>query len=502
MRTDLNKKISPCEERPRLAAGNESTRAGLPDFCRYGIGLDVHKDLIAVCVSGQIPSGEIVEAHQHAFRNDHPGIGELCRFLSRFGQDSTILMECTGVYHVAVYRALQQAFPDRQEHIIAMNPLLVHSRISDLGNKNDKADARSLASLAFYEKILRPSYIGSAEFFSLRDLMRSYHSNTTAVTRLKNRIHRQLHLANQKFTFDLDAEWGLQLLDYYISKGWGLGECFESLLESLKAQGKGAVLEKRAPDIIRNGEVALTEEQRFLLQLDLLRLLNAQQAGAVLLQRAERLVLAHPALNAYYQQLHYVPGFSATTILTLLTEIGDYTRFANSKAFVKYCGVVPSVEQSATKVSKRHINRFTNKHIRLALTMAASVILARPNPMHDIGAFAYRQRQLRKLPFKRCMLKVAQKYARIVYTVLTDRHKYDPVFEVAQKAQQRLQRQLQRQNTLLDSAKTRAVRRNIQSFLVSHSELLNSTSRYHLVSGFHRVIQRSKYMDRQKQANS
>lgn len=247
MRTDLNKKISPYEECSQPAAGNEGIRAVLPDFCRYGIGLDVHKDLIAVCVSGQIPSGEIVEANQHAFRNDHPGIEELCQFLGRFGQDSTILMECTGVYHVAVYRALQQAFPGRQDHIIAMNPLLVHSRISDLGNKNDKADARSLASLAFYHKILRPSYIGSAGFFSLRDLMRSYHSNTTAVTRLKNRIHRQLHLANQKFLFDLDAEWGLQLLDRYISRGWGLGECFEMLLESLKAQGKGAVLEKRAP---------------------------------------------------------------------------------------------------------------------------------------------------------------------------------------------------------------------------------------------------------------
>ena len=56
-----------------------------------------------------------------------------------------------------------------------MNPLLVHRRIADLGRKTDKADAGNLASLAFYDDLIRPSYIGSTQYLQLREMVRSYH---------------------------------------------------------------------------------------------------------------------------------------------------------------------------------------------------------------------------------------------------------------------------------------------------------------------------------------
>lgn len=469
----------------------------VPCFIRHGIGLDVHKDSVAVCVSGQLPSGEIIERKHHTFKNDPVGLEEMCRFLQNFTENPTFLMECTGVYHIAVYQALCDHFSQYRKQIIAMNPLLVHNRITDLGNKNDRADARTMSSLAFYSAILKPSYVGSTYFFMLRDLVRSYHKNLSQVNRLKNRIHRILHLANQKFPFQLSTEWSLHLLDHYISKPCSLEDAFNDYLKELKDAGKGKILERHEEEILRNGSVVLTNGQRFSLQMDLLRLFSLQEAGTVFLTRAESLVLKNSELQGHYKHLFQIPGFGAITALTVITEIGDYSRFDTSKAFVKFCGVIPTVMQSGEMKSKGHVNRFTNKYLRYALTQAGGVLIGKKNRTTDLGDFAYRQYYIRNLPFKKAMLKVAQKMARIVYGILTEKRQYNPTLEFTRKAEARVQKCLAKNNSLLVSSQTRALQRNIQTFLVSHSEYLNKTSMYHLTLGFKRLIKKAEHMDRE-----
>ncbi len=466
-------------------------------FIRHGIGLDIHKDSVVVCVSGQLPNAEIIERKHHSFKNDPVGLEEMCHFLQNFTVNPTFLMECTGVYHIPVYHALCEHFPQYKKQIIAMNPLLVHNRITDLGNKNDRADARLMSSLAFYSMVLRPSYIGSPYFFMLRDLVRSYHKNLSQINRLKNRIHRILHLANQKFPFELSTEWSLHLLDHYISKPCSLEEAFNQNLDELKAIGKGKILARHEEEMLRNGSVILTDEQRFSLQMDLLRLFNIQEAGTVFLTRAESLVLKDPELQKYYKRFFQIPGFGAITALTMITEIGDYTRFNTSKAFVKFCGVIPTIEQSGDIKAKGHINRFTNKYLRYVLTQAGGILISRKNRTTDLGEYAYRQRYIRNLPFKKAMLKVAQKMARTVYGILTENRQYNPTLEITKKAEIRIKKRLAKNNTLLISSQTKALRRNIQNFLVSHSEYLNRTSKYHLTLGFKQLIKKAEHMDRE-----
>ena len=142
---------------------------------RYGVGFDVHKATIATCVKAQTPTGEIVEVQAHVFRCTPAGLNELMAFLQRFKPVCHFLMECTGIYHFPLYFKLQATFPDARNQITAMNPLLVHRRIADLGRKTDKADAGNLASLAFYDDLIRPSYIGSTQYLQLREMVRSYH---------------------------------------------------------------------------------------------------------------------------------------------------------------------------------------------------------------------------------------------------------------------------------------------------------------------------------------
>jgi transposase len=468
----------------------------------YGVGLDIHKDSIVCCVSVPTPNRAAVVLKQHTFKNDHRGVVELCHFLRKYANCTTILMECTGVYHIPVYHALKREFKTDSVEIIAMNPLLVHNRISDLGSKHDKADAFSMSSLAFYTTLLRPSYIGSVHFFTLRDLIRSYHKTLTQIGRIRNRIHRHLHAINQKFPFDLGAEWGIQLLDVYLSRDWNLFEAFEHLLNKMKAMNKAKVLEKRKDILHRHGEVTVTQDQRFTLNLELLRFLSTQEVASIYLKRAEELILANLGMKTHYSELLLIPGIGTVSALTIIAEIGDYTRFVNTDAFLKFCGVVPTIQQSGTMKSKGHINRYSNKHIRYVLFQAAMVLIVKKNRDSDLGDYAFKQRVIRQLPTKKAAMKVANKLGRTVFRVLTCREKYDPRFEYIQKKQAKIKLKLRKKGSLLESTRTRALRRDIQSFLVSNYEYLNSSSRHYLTLGFKRVLKKANFKGKGEDDNN
>lgn len=90
-------------------------------------------------------------------------------------------------------------------------------------------------------------------------------------------------------------------------------------------------------------------------------------------------------------------------------------------------------------------------------------------------------------------MKVANKMAKKVYLILIGGESLSMTHELEKRKQKRIHKKIQDKHTTLDSVHTRALRRDVQSFLVSHSTLLNSTNKYHLVSGFKRLIRKAKY---------
>jgi len=137
--------------------------------------------------------------------------------------------------------------------------------------------------------------------------------------------------------------------------------------------------------------------------------------------------------------------------------------------------------------------------LRGALSQAASSLVNRCDRSHDLGRFAYKQRHVRKLPYKKALMKVAQKLARIVYSILLDGITYDWNYEKTTRMREKRKRQLRKKKTLLKSAKVRALKRNIQDFLISNYEYMNSTSRYHLVNGCERMIRRAEHLTKETQ---
>jgi len=209
-------------------------------------------------------------------------------------------MECTGVYHIPVYHHLQNFYQDTLTRVIAMNPLLLHRRLTDLGTKEDKADARGLAFLSLYDQLIRPSYVGNLAFIRLRDSIRAYHRTRIKSTQLINRMKSMLDSENLKYSFDFNKEWVLQLLDYYFTHDITLEGAFQSLIRLKKEQNhSSAVLQKNLRSLGEYRQFRLNPRSRFLLSLRLGEYLYNDTLAASYLQETERWVLEHADLKKH-----------------------------------------------------------------------------------------------------------------------------------------------------------------------------------------------------------
>ena len=460
---------------------------------RFGVGMDVHKDSVMVCICAQTMQNEIVTIRTHKFTNTPFGLLEMTTFLRKYTPISHYLMECTGVYHRPVYHALEHAFPEEKSKIIAMNPLLVHRRLTDLGNKHDKADAQKMAELSFYDRLLRPSYIGDPKFFHLRDILRNYVHAKKDCVKFSNRIHRLLCSVNFMCKMDLKNEWVLHLLDYIATQPGKIAQAFARMVKDYTLAKKSInLLLKHRQELEPFMTIQLPQECQFNLRQLLLQFLQAQTFAAQYLVESERLILNNVEFQHHYQQLLKIPCVGQVSAIQILMELGDFQRFRNWKAFVKFCGIVPEIKDSGNTKSKGRINRFTNKHLRRVLTQVATLYVNGRAPGTDLYVFAHRQKVIRGLPFKKAVIRVAHKLAHIIYNVLIHDLTYDPLYEQTQRKMQILQRRYNRTGTMLDSSQTRILRKDISSFLVTNSGLITSKSRFFLTRGFKRLIKRTK----------
>lgn len=72
------------------------------------------------------------------------------------------------------------------------------------------------------------------------------------------------------------------------------------------------------------------------------------------------------------QLLQSIPGVGIQTATALIAELGDITRFTDSKAVVAYLGLDPRVKQSGTTLARNtKLTKRGSPHLRRALYIAA-----------------------------------------------------------------------------------------------------------------------------------
>jgi transposase len=288
---------------------------------KFFVGLDVHKDTIAVAVAeaGRDPA-RLVGSIRH-------DVGKLRKLLARYGESAAVhVVYEAGPTGYGLQRALVKAGYPCQ--VIA--PSLIPQRAGDRV-KTDRRDSLRLAELARAGE-LRAVWIPDPADEAIRDLARAREDAVNA----RRQVRQQL----KAFLLRHDVRYAQRT-------SWS--KTFYRWLGTLSFAGEGA-------------QIAFTEYWQAVTSAD---------------ERVARLTLAlvksiggwrfEPVVAA----LQALRGIDQISAIGLVAEIGDVGRFAHPRQLMAYLGLVPSEYSTGERVIRGSITKTGNAHARRLLTEAA-----------------------------------------------------------------------------------------------------------------------------------
>ena len=200
----------------------------------------------------------------------------------------------------------------------------------------------------------------------MRSLTRSRENLVKLRTKLKNWITHELEAACIKLSTVLSDIFGKS--GRHIVDGLTNGIDFEEILETIPSKKVRANKEEIRGIIHSN----LSSSQIFLLRshLDTVDSISNQIAeidGKI----SDLISLRKDDLQIALS----MPGMGFVSASTILAEIGDFRDFSSPNKLAAYCGLVPSVYQSASKLINGHITKHGSPHIRGMITEVAHAIV-------------------------------------------------------------------------------------------------------------------------------
>lgn len=268
-----------------------------------------------------------------------------------------VAVESTGNYWIPIYNVLEGSI----NFILANAYQIKHIP----GRKTDTLDSEWLAEICL-KNLISSSRIFTRDHRELRSLTRSRESLIKVRTKIKNRVTHELEAACIKLSSKLSDIFGKS--GRYIIDGLLDGRNPEEILDHIPPSRIRATKEEIRGVIQSN----LSPSQIFLIQshLNIIDTLTRQIAeidSKISDQISQRNEDMRIALS--------MPGMGIISASTILAEIGDVKDFGSPDKLAAYCGLVPSVYQSAGKLINGHITKHGSPHIRAMIIEVAHAII-------------------------------------------------------------------------------------------------------------------------------
>ena len=287
------------------------------------VGLDVHKDTIAVAVA---PAGRGAPEYRGEIANRPGAIRELAEELAA-ARGGELILFCheAGPCGYEVYRQLTGMGFDCEVVAPSRIPKAPGERV-----KTDRRDACKLARLSRCGE-LTPVWVPDEEREAIRDLVRARADFKNAERKARQQLgafllRRGLHWSKTRWT-----------------------RAHHAWLDGLRFERDAL-------------------EWAFREHLEATRVASDRVAAAT--DRLER-ATAGWSLAPVARSLSALRGVDALTATTILSELGDIGRFDSPRQLMSFLGLVPSEHSSGSRRRRGGITRTGNGHVRRALVESA-----------------------------------------------------------------------------------------------------------------------------------
>ena len=308
------------------------------------IGMDVHKDVIAVAYVAHEHGAEVTYLGTIGTR--HCDIDHLIRKLQSKATQLIFVYE-VGPCGYRLYRYLTKTGHDCRVVAPSLMPKKAGDRV-----KTDRRDAVQLARL-LRSGDLTPVYVPQVEDEAIRDLTRAREDAIGDLKTAKCRL--KAFLLRHDIRYTGRAAWGSAHLRW-------LSEV-----------------------------VCPTPAQQIVFQ----EYVRAVTEHTERLQRLEQELQDHVhtwRLQPVVEALQALRGVQFTVAVTLVAELGDLTRFDNPRQLMKYLGLIPSEYSSGERRRQGTITKAGNSHARRVLVEGAWAY------RYPAKASRHLQRRLEQLP--------------------------------------------------------------------------------------------------------
>jgi transposase len=385
-------------------------------------GLDVHQATVVACVlvgkADRKPKKQI-----KTFQTVTKDLVALRDWL-KSKKVTHVAMESTGVYWMPVYNVLEDYF-----EVIVGNAQ--HMK-NVPGRKTDVCDAEWIADLLRHG-LIRPSFVPPRPIRHLRDLVRYRTKLIQSQTAERNRLLKQLEIANIKlasFMSDVFGVSGQRMLHALIA-----GKT--DLLEIARlAKGR---LRSKIPLLTQALDGKLDDHHKFILSTQIRRLDQLKQdIEAVQLRIDEAIEPYRPAVEL----LKTIPGVDEVVAAAIVAEIGvDMSVFLSAHHLASWAGVCPGNNESAGKRRRTKVRK-GNRHLRAMLVQAG---LAASKTKGTYLRSKYYSLRARRGP-KRAVMAIGHKIIIAAHHILSTNTPFQELGDayLDKRSEQRLQRSLVR----------------------------------------------------------
>jgi transposase len=141
-------------------------------------------------------------------------------------------------------------------------------------------------------------------------------------------------------------------------------------------------------------------------------------------------IVAHARRDETARRLATIPGIGPITSSLIAATVGDITLFKTARQFAAWLGLVPRQNSSGGKTRLGRITKAGNREIRKLLVLGATSMVFRADGWNSaVGAWL--RSVLERRPVRLVTVALANKMARIVWSVMTRKEVYRPKGGVA-----------------------------------------------------------------------